>query len=193
MQSLSAKARSSPQPQDSPFPTPASRQPGFPADEGSTPLFPISSMKLALWRLSSFLSSSSVSDNGLGLLLECRARWPCSNTRFNRSLSRVRTNEVTPNSVSSNSHSTCSLGHAAVRRGPGLESRDTTRCQDNQHSTVIETWGTLRGGADDSPTDHFNSADQPPPASLSHVTSGSNYPLLPQGYCSFVLLGFFSF
>lgn len=42
----------------------------------------------------------------------------------------------------------CALDHAAVLRGPGLGSRDTARCQDNQQHTVTETRDALRGGMD---------------------------------------------
>ena len=124
------------------------------------------------------------------LPLECKARWLCSNTHFNRSLSRVHMNEAMPNNVSLNSYSTCSLGHAAVLWGAGLESRDTAWCQDNQQSTIIKTCSTHQGRMDDSPTDNFNSTDKLASASLSHTTSGSNYPLPPQGYCSFVFFPF---
>lgn len=79
----------------------------------------------------------------------------------------------------------CSLGPAAVLRGPGLGSKYNTWNQDKQQSTISKACGRAQ------------SKWLPLPQSISiaqksqhqHL-SGSNYPLLPQAYCSFVFSPF---
>lgn len=105
------------------------------------------------WLCGTFPASRAPAVTSLWLIPRTQSSWLCSNTLLNKSRSRVQMSEVTPNDVSLSSYSTCSLGHATVLRGPGLEPRDTAWCQDNQQSTIMKTCGTLWGGADGSPTD----------------------------------------
>lgn len=60
----------------------------------------------------------------------------------------------------------CSLGPAAVLRGPGLGSKDTTWKQDNQQSTITKACGTAQGKMADSSTEHCNAAEKPASAIL---------------------------